>query len=140
MSMPEFFDISTWLSLGLVFCLILIFGLVRSPRAGDSQPRQKDVYEIKEQLKILCSSELGMAKRLDRMAKDLNQLQMRLTEQEVHGSENIPYAQAIRMAERGTDVDGLIENFGLNRGEAELLKKLHQDLSDEVASYRRPRH
>jgi len=113
----------------LLFGFAYILGKRKSIQKQGYHPISE--YELREQLKILSSSALGMAKRIDRLALELRSCQAQLESSDVKTQEPALYSQAIRMAERGIGIDELMENFGLPRTEAELLYKLHRQLQQD---------
>ncbi len=84
----------------------------------------RGMEELRQQLNILSSSTLGVAARVDKLAGDVSSVRERVDEVE-DGAAAGAYTPAIKMAESGCRVEDLVENFGLSRGEAELLRKLH---------------
>jgi hypothetical protein len=60
-------------------------------------------------------------RRLDQLSTQLNE---RLGQLELRG-EGRPYDQAIALSQRGAGVDRLMNEYGLSRGEADLLSLVH---------------
>lgn len=113
--------------------LLLSYGYVLGKRKAMRRHGYYSIsdYELREQVKILSSSALGMAKRIDRLALEVRGCSARLEGSEGQTQEPALYSQAIRMAERGIGIKELMENFGLPRTEAELLFKLHRQLQQD---------
>lgn len=84
----------------------------------------RGIEELRQQLNILSSSTLGVAARVEKLAGDVSSMRDRVDDVE-EGTAVGTYTPAIKMAESGCRVEDLVENFGLSRGEAELLRKLH---------------
>ncbi len=84
----------------------------------------RGIEELRQQLNILSSSTLGVAARVEKLAGDVSSMRDRVDDVE-EGTAVGAYTPAIKMAESGCRVEDLVENFGLSRGEAELLRKLH---------------
>jgi hypothetical protein len=61
----------------------------------------------------------GLEQRIRRLAERQDQLELRDPMEQT-------YAHAIRLAQKGVDVNELVENCGLARGEAELLLRIHR--------------
>ncbi len=98
----------------------------RVARPARDSASAREVEELRQQLAILSSSALGVAERVDRLARDMQRLDGRVGEAELDAANGgASYVPAIKMAERGCAVEELIEHFGLPLGEAELLSKLH---------------
>ena len=87
----------------------------------------------------LGSSAVGVGRHLQALAANQRRFSEQLLQLEsAEVGNSAPYAQAIRMASRGSGVHELMENFGLTEVEAELLHKLHpEDDQDEPAATRR---
>lgn len=62
--------------------------------------------------------------RLRKTEQTYAQLADRLGQLELRG-EGRPYDQAIAMVRHGADADRLVRNFGLTRGEADLVELVH---------------
>jgi hypothetical protein len=62
--------------------------------------------------------ERELAQRVALLSRQQEQLMVR-------DSETGPYFQAVRQAERGADVDALVDETGVTRSEAELIVMLH---------------
>jgi len=65
-----------------------------------------------------------VGERLRRLDQVCSQMGDRLGQLELRG-EGRPYDQAIALVKGGGDADGLVANFGLSRGEADLVTLLH---------------
>jgi uncharacterized coiled-coil DUF342 family protein len=88
--------------------------------------------ELRKEIEVLGSSAVGLGQRVDRLAAELQRVKERLEQFESSHAHTAPYAQAIRMASRGTGVEELMETFGLSRVEAELLHKVHPELAGDT--------
>lgn len=89
------------------------------------QSQQQLAETLQEQLDQLAAGEIGMGKRLERSVQDFASLRDRFDELESAQQSSAPYATAIRMAEQGAGVEGLVDACGITQAEAELLLKLH---------------
>jgi len=102
----------------------------RQPPAADGRAPAKRgdaarVRALQQESAMLSSSTLGVAERVERLARNLRRLDERMEGVEQEATHGSAYTPAIRMAARGCAVEELVEHFGLPRGEAELLRKLH---------------
>ncbi len=92
---------------------------------------EKRLAEAEAQLEALrgtlqqggaAERELELEQRVALLSRQQEQLMLR-------DAETGPYFQAVRQAERGADVDALIEDTGVTRAEAELIVTLHRPAS-----------
>jgi hypothetical protein len=88
---------------------------------------QKDVH-------ALCVGAISMGKHLDALEQKIRRLSERQDQLELRDPLEQTYAHAIRLAQKGVDVNELMENCGLARGEAELLLRVHRVESRQPAT------
>lgn len=85
-------------------------------------------------------STLGLGSQLERLERAQNLLEAHLGHLERGAAQESNYAQAIRQAARGhLGVEELVQDFGLPRGEAELLLRMHRHETEEDALAQRLR-
>ena len=71
---------------------------------------------------VAYGSDVG--KRLRKAEKDLAQITQRLGQVEMSGDTRA-FERAIHVARQGVEADDLMTNFGISRGEAELMSIVH---------------
>jgi hypothetical protein len=76
------------------------------------------------ELKLLASISLKTGRRVKRIGQEYAGVADRVSLVELRGSVQ-SFDQAIDSARRGTDPGKLTEQFGLSRGEADLVTRLH---------------
>jgi len=77
-------------------------------------------------------STLGLGSQLERLERAQNLLEAQLGHLERGAVQGSNYAQAIRQAARGhLGVEELVQDFGLPRGEAELLLRMHRHETEQ---------
>ncbi|MEW6444906.1 MAG: DUF2802 domain-containing protein [Pseudomonadota bacterium] len=75
----------------------------------------------------LRASTVGFGQQLERLERAQGLLESHLGSVQHNGVQEANYAQAIRLAARGqVDVESLVRDYGLPRGEAELLLRMHR--------------
>lgn len=74
-----------------------------------------------------------MGKHVDALEQRIRRLAERQDQLELRDPLEQTYAHAIRLAQKGVDVNELVENCGLARGEAELLLRVHRVQQRQVA-------
>ena len=85
----------------------------------DQSVRQRDDFAA------MCKASVGAGDHLVRLEQQVRRLTERQDQIEMRTAGDRPYTQAIQMVQHGADVDELISNCGLTRGEAELIAMLH---------------
>ena len=111
----------------LVFVVaLLVVEVVRILRFSQRENKwQGSVNHLQEDVQALCAGAANLGKHLSVMEQRLRRLSERQDQVEMRDPVQQPYGHAIRLAQRGADVNELISNCGLSRGEAELLLRLH---------------
>lgn len=88
---------------------------------------EQDRY-IREQertLQALCAGARGLGDSLRTLEQRIRGAQQRLDDLDGAEPEGRLYRQAIERARRGADQKELVDTFGLEPGEADLLRRLH---------------
>lgn len=76
---------------------------------------------VREDLSAMCNGSLGLGERLSNLESRFSRLAQRQEYLELQEAPERSYKQAIKMVKRGADIDELMEDCGLARGEAELI-------------------
>jgi hypothetical protein len=97
-------------------------------RQQDSRIQElgKQVEQLTTTTNVLCSSAVGVDKRvikLERNGRDLVHRQEHIESSQQPGDR--PYGEAIEMVHKGARASRLMEELGLSKSEAELLVMLH---------------
>ena len=112
------------LLLSLFLALIVVSLSLRVRRYRDGTKQQ--IAALKSDVHALCSGAVGVGRRLARMEMHLNQQDERQDKLEMRESNDQAYGHAVRMVQKGADIDELVETCRLSRGEAELILLLHR--------------
>lgn len=75
---------------------------------------------LQEDLAAVCNGAVGVGAHLSKMEAQIRALQERQDHLELQETPEFSYKQAIRLVRSGADVNQLIDDCGLARGEAEL--------------------
>lgn len=119
-----------WIAI-LALTILLILLWVLQMRA-ESQRREtlalyrRDIDTLKQTVGALCSSAVGVDKRVNRleqMGRDLEERQESIEQQSQTGDP--PYSDAIRMVQEGAVADDLIAELGISRDAADLIIMMH---------------
>jgi hypothetical protein len=88
--------------------------------------QQRDIDTLKQTVGALCSSAVGVDRRvnrLERQGRDLEERQDHM-EQQTHTDEP-PYTDAIRMVQDGAGPEQLVNELGISRDAADLIIMMH---------------
>jgi len=133
-------SILVWISILALLILLIVQWVLQfraeSLRRENSAQQKRDIDTLKQTVGALCSSAVGVDKRvnrLERMGRDLEERQENIE----HHSQQAepPYSDAIRMVQEGAGADELIEELGISRDAADLIIMMHgirRDPSTEI--------
>lgn len=76
---------------------------------------------VREDLSALCNGTLGLGERVAKLDARLVTLVKRQEHLEMQEAPERSFKQAIKMVRQGADIDELMQDCGLARGEAELV-------------------
>lgn len=108
----------------LLMGVLLAVSLLKLRVVRQLQARQTEV--LKSDMRALVSAAIGVGERVHRIEKSLKEVSHRqeVIDQTDPGAQ--AYQQAIKMAQKGSSIEELIDICGLTRGEAELIAMLHR--------------
>lgn len=110
--------------------LVLNAVLSRIVRAQTRRLAERDatIEEMRRRLDAMTAVQTRVATRLQRLEGEQSRLAERIVVAESGGGRHLD--EAIESARRGASADVLAETFGLSRGEASLIARLHGRLDD----------
>lgn len=111
------------LSAVLVLSLFISLRLMLKERYNKKQivELKLAVNELHDNFNALCSGSVGVGKRLGRLESKARQQAERQSRLEHKAPDLQSYGNAVRLANKGADMDELVDHCGLSRGEAELI-------------------
>jgi Protein of unknown function (DUF2802) len=122
----------------VVFCaiiLMVVLEFVRISRAKRIINEQiTAIHRMQNDMHALCAGAINMGKHVDALERKMRRLTERQDQLELRDPMEQTYAHAIRLAQKGADVNELVENCGLARGEAELLLRIHRVQRHQTAT------
>lgn len=123
-----------FLQSAIVLIVLILLG-VESIRVVRSRRRAREMkaelQRLREDMQALCTGAANVGKHLAAMEQKIRRLSERQDQVELRDPAQQAYGHAIRLAQRGANVDELIASCGLARGEAELLLRLHRSNSNK---------
>jgi hypothetical protein len=108
---------------GLAVALWTTSSALRRVRA-ELEATDSRVVALRREVEGATAIGVRAGERLRKTEQTYAQLADRLGQLELRG-EGRPYDQAIAMVRHGADADRLVRNFGLTRGEADLVELVH---------------
>ncbi|MBL1433751.1 DUF2802 domain-containing protein [Gammaproteobacteria bacterium AH-315-C21] len=88
------------------------------------------ILGLQNDVSALCAGAVGVSKHLDKIEDQSRYLSDRQDQINVSVSDDRPYIQAMRMAEKGMDAEELMSTCDLSREEAGLIHALHAGHKD----------
>ena len=124
-----------WLS-GLAFSSLAIMCLALAWRVRGLSRRLDELREamqrqdarlasLQADLGALCRASLGAGERIVQLANQVRWLDERQERTELQTMSERSFDRAIKLVQEGGDIDALMQQCGLTRGEAELLVTVH---------------
>ena len=113
-----------------IFCAALFLGGLEYLRYSRTKKILSEqgaaMQRILKDMHALCAGAINLGKHVDGLELRIRRLVERQDQLELRDPMEQTYAHAIRLAQKGADVNDLVENCGLARGEAELLLRIHR--------------
>jgi septal ring factor EnvC (AmiA/AmiB activator) len=113
------------LTLLLIGALVVMFRALKQSREQLDQ-LNREVATLKQTVAALCSSAVGVDRRvnrLERQGRDLEERQDNIEQTTQQGEP--PYSDAIRMVQAGATPLQLVEELGISRDAADLILMIH---------------
>ena len=111
------------ISLGVLFVAMEVLRGIRLVKLVRRQ--EAVIRRLQSDVHALCAGAINMGNYVSTLEQRLRRLTERQDQSDLRDPMQQTYAHAIRLAQRGADVNDLVENCGLARGEAELLLRVH---------------
>ena len=116
------FIIITLLLVAVLVWLVIEFKRLKQ----DFMVLREDVERNNKDIAGLCSAAVSVDSKLTDNNKQLDGIAKKVTDfEQLEQSASQPYHSAIQKVRSGADVDDLVQQCGLSREEAVLLKRLH---------------
>ncbi len=126
-----------WTAIFALTILLIVLGLLvyfmASKRGEEVARNRRDIDTLKQTVGALCSSAVGVDKRVNRleqMGRDLEERQENIEQHSQYGEP--PYSDAIRMVQEGAGADELIRELGISRDAADLILMMHGSRREPV--------
>ncbi|RDH87254.1 MAG: DUF2802 domain-containing protein [endosymbiont of Escarpia spicata] len=121
--------LNLWIILAVLVLAVLVFIVLSYRQTNRTQERlaeaMREVEILKQTVGALCSSSVGVDKRVNRIERHGRDLEERQESMEYQRGGEPPYAEAIRLVQEGAKADRLMDELNISRGEADLIVMLH---------------
>ena len=127
------------LILAVGLCLVAFLGVVeylRHSRLTKIIGEQRvAIHQIRQDMHALCAGAINLGKHVDALEQKIRRQAERQDQFAMRDPSEHTYAHAIRLAQKGANLNELVENCGLARSEAELLLSVHRAQQREAATF-----
>ena len=110
-----------------ILMLLITFEITNAIR-GRKREKLRDnlIRTLQDNVRALCAGASGVGNHLDTVEQKLRRLAERQNQMDMRDQTTHTYGHAIKLVQRGANLEDIMENCGLPRGEAELLLNLHR--------------
>lgn len=126
--MNELTPVFALLALGLAIVAVIWIALLGMRSRHQAQAQLRRLDSLQSDLRALCNAAVQVGERVNNLEQAARQLQQRQQELGVRQDQMIlsepeerSYEQAIKLAQKGTPVEEIMDICDLSRGEAELI-------------------
>jgi Flp pilus assembly protein TadB len=110
----------------LLLVLVVIFLIFERNRSESYKRLGREIETLKQTVSALCSSAVGVDKRVNRLERQGRELEERQESIEQSGHQGEPpYSDAIRMVHDGAGPEQLVSELGISRDAADLIIMIH---------------
>jgi hypothetical protein len=111
---------------GILVAFLSYLLLIDRSRKEQLAQQSREIQTLKQTVAALCSSAVGVDRRvnrLERQGRDLEERQENIEQSNLQGDP--PYSDAISMVRAGAGPDQLIKELGISRDAADLIIMIH---------------
>lgn len=130
-----FFWITVASGLVNLVCLVAVTALWRRLGRAEENALQKQQH-LEQQIGIATSGAIGMGHRIVALERKLQALQDR--QDNLTGTDNFAYSQALQMFEQGADVATVASNCGFSSSEAQLMALVQKQTKNPAPRVKTP--
>ncbi len=138
--MADFLLLLRSLPLGWLLGAALLLGMglvygVLSLRLSRLQRRYQDEMEhVQRELVLMASSARGLGRKLGELERQQRVVEERLDQFSLKEPGEQVFHHAVRLLKNGADIDTVMEQSGLSRGEVELLQRMNDIVAESARS------
>ena len=120
------YDVIAIVALAISVVTLIISYTQNSRLRSQVQHQQDELRAITADVNAVCSGAVNLGQHLAHLEKRAHQLLQRQDQLEMHEPSTQSYRHASKLIGNGADLEEVMENCGLARGEAELLALAQQ--------------
>ena len=120
------FEIMATAALVMSLIALLIFHYQNSKLRSRVQHNEESLAALRDDLSALCSGAVGLGEHLTQLEQRAVQLTQRQDKIEMQSPSTQSYRHARKLVDKGADLEEVIADCGLARGEAELVALAHR--------------
>lgn len=120
----------------IAICMGLTFALLYAVHQLNQRLKQTHqvIKGLQSDISALCAGAVGVSEHLDKIEDQSRYLADRQDQINVSASSDRPYMQAMRLAEKGVDIEELMTTCDLAKEEASLICALYNNSADAKTS------
>lgn len=105
----------------------IVFAYVRTTSLRTRLARNEELIQLLQaDVSAVCSGALGLGEHLAQLEKRAHQMYQRQEKIEMRAPNSQSYRHAMKLVDKGANLDEVIADCGLARGEAELVALAHR--------------
>ena len=116
---------SLLISLLMVIAVLEVFRIVQWRKR--ESVREASIRTLQDDVKVLFTGANGIGNHLESLEQKVKRLSERQSTLDMRDPVTHTYGHAIKLVQRGANIEDIIANCGIPRGEAELLLNLHRN-------------
>jgi len=119
------FQLADFIVMTMAGIAILIAVMAKRNMLRQQRLNAEQITLIRKDISALYSGAVGIGKRLTNLERKLRLINNRQDKVELRDVDQASYDHAVRMVKKGADIMDLVDNCGISKGEAELIKLLN---------------
>lgn len=111
----------------VISAITLLFSYTRTASLRAKLARNEDIlHSLQADLNAVCSGALGLGEHLAHLEQRAHQMSQRQEKIEMEAPSSQSYRHAMKLVDKGANLEEVIADCGLARGEAELVALAHR--------------
>jgi hypothetical protein len=115
------YDVMAFAALVSAMAAVLLAFSTNARLRGQLERQQDSIKALRADLNAVCAGAVSVGEHLARLEQRAHQLVQRQDQIEMHEPSNQSYRHAVKMLHKGAQLEEVMTDCGLGRGEAELI-------------------
>jgi hypothetical protein len=115
------YDVMALAALVSAMAAVLLAFSTNARLRGQLERQQDSIKALRADLNAVCAGAVSVGEHLARLEQRAHQLVQRQDQIEMHEPSNQSYRHAVKMLHKGAQLEEVMTDCGLGRGEAELI-------------------